>query len=93
MRYVKELERVVSELEDQGASRSNRQRQKYLKKSAQELTAAACRSNPARAINELADQYEKGAKSAVDAGLLMQACRALGQGKDPAPIMLLPGSL
>jgi hypothetical protein len=88
--YVGELEQAASESQGQGAARGDRRRQRHLQKSAKELSAAACSGNPIVAIHKLADQYAAGyqrrAKPAETAEMLMQACRALAEGKGPAPI-------
>jgi hypothetical protein len=87
MRYVKELKRAASEPESQSASRGER---RYLQKRVKEISAAACADNPILAISVLAHKYaaecETNTKRAKTADMLMQACQALVQGKDPAPI-------
>lgn len=90
MRYAKELMRATRG--HRGIFGSNR-RQRYLREGAKELFAAACESNPVHAVERLEMEYaaecEKGTKQAKAAEILMKACQALVQGKDPAPI--IPG--
>jgi hypothetical protein len=82
MLYVAELKRAASA----GVDR----RRRYLQKSAKDLTTAACTDDVVLAINRLARRYEdesqRGAKTDATAEMLMQACKALAQGQDPAPI-------
>jgi len=90
MRYAKELRQVASEPTGRGSDR-----QRYLQKNAEDLSAAACTGDPVRAVKRLAEKYkaecEKGAKQAEAAEMLMQACQALASCKDPAPITPAPG--
>ena len=83
MRYAEELGRAA-------AAGGDRKRRRYLQESAKDLSAAACVDDVVLAVNRLAFQYEKesqrGAKTSATAEMLMQACKALAQGKDPAPI-------
>jgi hypothetical protein len=88
MRYVEELEQAAGGLERW----ADRRRRKYLQESAKEFSVAACADNPPRAIRALALQYETGEKSINVAGaneVVIQACRALAQGKDPASVPLV----
>src|SRR5215813_6435621 len=79
MQYAQELERASA---DSG--------RRYMRKSVKELSTAACAGDPVRAIVTLAGKYaadaKKGIKEAEAAEMLNQACQALAQGKDPAPI-------
>jgi hypothetical protein len=79
MQYVQELERAA-------AGSGGR----YVRKGIKELISAACAGDPVRAITTLARKYaadaKKGIKEAAAAEMLNQACQALAQGKDPAPI-------
>jgi len=79
MQYVQELQRAA-------AGSGGR----YMRRSIKELSTAACAGDPVIAIATLARKYtgdvEKGIKQAGVAEMLNQACQALAQGKDPAPI-------
>ncbi len=90
MRYAQELELAASQ--SRGISR---QRRGYLRRKAKELSAVACTGDPVRVIAIAADKYavecEKGAKPADAAEMLLKACRALAEGKDPAPIIGISG--
>lgn len=93
MRYAEELRRTASETTGRSVFRADRRQQRYLQKKAKELSAAACADSPALAVGRLARQYEgehgRGGKEAAIAEILMQACMALAQGQDPAPITSL----
>jgi hypothetical protein len=94
MRYAEELNRTASALKGWGASGGDRRRRRYLEKSAKELSTAACTDDVTLAIASLAPRYEaerrKGTKPAEAVEMLLQACQALTQGKDPAPIPPAP---
>jgi hypothetical protein len=96
MRYAEELQRTASEPTNQGASRNDRRHRQYLQKIAKKLSAAACGGDPVQTVMNLAAkcaaEYEKGTKQAGDAEIVMKACQALAQGKDPAPIIPSPTS-
>jgi hypothetical protein len=83
MRYAEELGRAAS------AGGGLKQR-RYLQGSVKDLSAAACADDVVLAVNRLAFRYEnesqRGAKTGGTAEMLMQACKALAQGQDPAPI-------
>jgi hypothetical protein len=83
MLYVEQLKRAAT-------AGADRRRRRYLQKSAKDLTTAACTDDVVLAITKLAHRYEKesqqGAKTGATAEMLMQACQALAQGQDPAPI-------
>jgi hypothetical protein len=95
MRYAEELRRAASGATGRSVFRADHRQQRYLQKKAKELSAAACADGPALAVGRLARQYEgehgKGGKEAAIAEILMQACMALAQGQDPAPITSLSG--
>ncbi len=91
MRYAKELQQVASKPTAQDAPRKVR---RYLQKGAKEFSRAACADNPVLAVERLVRQYaveyQKGSKQPAAVQMLMQACQALAQGKDPAPITSVP---
>jgi hypothetical protein len=95
MQYVEKLQRATSEPTGRRPSGDVRRRQRYLQKSANELTRAACMPNPALAVGRLAKkykaEYEKSNGQAKAAEMLSQACLTLAQGKDPGPITLALG--
>jgi len=83
MQYVHELERAAVGIGG-----------RYMQKSVKELSAAACAADPVHAIATLVGKYaadaKKGIKQAKAAEMLYQACKALAEGKDPAPISPAP---
>ena len=94
MRYVDELKRSASGSAMAGGT--TRRRRKYLRDSAKRLSVAACESDPAAAIGALGDRYQAECEMRSErvsssertsmAETLMQACRQLALGQDPAPI-------
>lgn len=89
MRYVEELRRAAS-------AGADRQQRRYLKKAAEDFSTAACADNVQYQVSRLAHNYEghwaPGAERDTTAGMLWQACTALAQGEDPAPIHLPPST-
>jgi hypothetical protein len=94
MRYAVELQQAASASTGQGKSDGDRRR--YLKKSSERLSAAACDASPMRVLDRLAAEYKaeakKSAKHAEIAEPMSQACLALVRGDDPSPISPAPGS-
>lgn len=89
MRYATTMQ-AAAELRGQGLFNTDRQRQRYWRKGAKALSAAACTGNPVRAVTNLAERYsaecQAGTKQTKDAEVLADACLALAQGEDPAPL-------
>lgn len=72
---------------------------RYLRESAKKLSVAACASDPAAEVSALGDLYQaecqtpdKLSERTEMAETLMQACRELALGQDPAPITPRPGN-
>lgn len=89
-RYAEELLLAASEGAGQDVSGSSRQRERYMRESAEELLAAACTANPGLAIESLAakvsGEQKKGNTLTSTSEMLSRAFRALARGEDPAPI-------
>jgi len=92
-RYVDELKRSASE---SAVAWGRSWRRRYLRENAKKLSVAACESDPAAAISALGHSYQaqcstsskrgKAAEQTEMAKMLMQACRQLALGQNPAPI-------
>ena len=99
MRYVDELKR--SAYESPAAWGRTWRRRRYLRETAKKLSVVACESDPVAALAALGDRCQAecqapGRRARVPektemAETLMQACRQLALGKDPAPIVPRPG--
>ena len=97
MRYVNELKRSAS---GSAVVWGRTWRRRYLREGAKKLSVAACESDPAAAVSALGDLYQekcqargnrvKLAEKTEMAETLMQACRQLALGQDPAPITSRP---
>lgn len=99
MRYVDELKRSASE----SAAVWGRtwRRRRYLRENAKRLSVVACESDPVAALAALGDRCQAECETPARrarvtektemAETLMQACRQLALGKDPAPIVPRPG--
>jgi hypothetical protein len=94
MRYADELKRSASE--SAGTWIRTRRWRSYVRDGAKKLSVAACESDPAAAISALGHSYQaqcstsskrgKAAEQTEMAKMLMQACRQLALGQNPAPI-------
>jgi intein-encoded DNA endonuclease-like protein len=88
MRFAEHLRQTATESGGRVASRSERRRQRYLQERAEDLSNAACATDPENEVAKLGKKYarefEKGGEHAEDAGILSKACLALANGEDPA---------
>jgi hypothetical protein len=90
MRYANALQAAAGGLNGRGLFSSDRQRQRYWLKNSRALSNAACTGNPVLAVARLREKYaaecRRGTKQSKEAEMLMNACLALTQGKNPRPL-------